>query len=247
MPHKAFSDLESAEELISYLNKPLMHMRYSVFHYTSLESLLKIFRGKKLKFSHFDTTNDKIEADFVTEETKKKRFFCLMRSMEENFGMWAMYGGLTKSPDTTSLKDICVKIEFNVTELKAFIKEKNLKATAVAYTQIVTKKTKLNNIYSCGSCTNKKGISLYENREQLSGYIKDNAWKYEHEMRLWSENEFVDLSDAFLASLKIIPSPVSSVDECKNLIKESEYKDLLDVITPLFVENKYEGTYLTKK
>lgn len=244
MASKAFSELTTAEELKAYLDKPLSHMKYSVFHYTSLYSLLEIFSGKKLKFSQFDKTNDKIEANFVNDETKKKYFFCLLRSMEENFGMWAMYGGLTKGNSDEPLKNICVKIEFDVKQLKKFMAEKKLKATAVAYTQIIGNND--NNIFFCGTVTNKKGISLSKNRDILSGYVKDNAWKYEKEMRLWSESEFVDLSDEFMKSLKIIPSPISSIEECENLIKKSKYKDILEAIHPQFEQNKYQGLYVKK-
>ena len=247
MAVKAFSNLTTAEELKAYLDRPLSYMRYSVFHYTSLYVLLEIFSGKKLKFSQFDKTNDKIEADFVNDETKKKYFFCLLRSMEESFGMWAMYGGLTKGESSDALKNICVKIEFDVKQLRKFINEKKLKATAVAYTHIVGCKEGKKSIFSCGTVTNKNGISLQQNRDILSGYVKDNAWKYEREMRLWSESEFVDLTDEFIKSLKIIPSPVSSIEECENLIEKSKYKDMLESIRPQFVKNKYQGLYIEKK
>lgn len=246
MAQKAFSSLKSAEEIRKYLDKPLWHMRHSVFHYTSLKSLLEIFKGGKLKFSRFDRTNDKIEADFVSEETKKKFFFCLMRTMEENFGMWAMYGGLTKERRDSLLEDICVKIEFDVKNLRSLIKEKNLSATTVAYTQIVGMEMDKGHIFFCGSCKNTNGIQLDGDGKILSGYIKDIAWKYEKEMRLWSRTEYVDLPCEFLKSLKIIPSPVSSVAECKSAIKKSEYKNLLGEIESLFVENKYNGLYLPK-
>ena len=247
MASKAFSELTTAEELKAYLDRPLSHMMHSVFHYTSLYALLEIFSGKKLKFSQFDKTNDKIEADFVNAETKKKYFFCLLRSMEESFGMWAMYGGLTRGKSDEPLKNICVKIEFDVKQLKKFIAEKKLKATAVAYTHIVGCKEGEKSIFSCGTVTNKKGISFSENRDILSGYVKDNAWKYENEMRLQSESEFVDLSDEFIKSLKIISSPVSSIEECEELIEKSEYKDMLEAILPQFVKNKYQGSYIEKK
>ena len=105
---KAFKDLETAEELKNYLNHSFAYVKKSVFHYTSLDSLLCIFTDRRLKFSAFDKTNDVIEEKFVDPRIRNKRYLCFMRTMLENFGMWAMYGGLTKTP--SNLKNTYIKI-----------------------------------------------------------------------------------------------------------------------------------------
>lgn len=70
MAAKAFRDLSTAEELRDYLDRPLDHVRGSVFHYTSLEAVLCIYSQRTLRFSSFERTNDRAEAAFVSEETK---------------------------------------------------------------------------------------------------------------------------------------------------------------------------------
>lgn len=175
-----FSEFQTCEELKNYLDKPFHYTTKSVYHYTTLESMVKIFEGKSLKFSKFETTNDILEENFVTEETKKKNFFSFMKTQIDNYGMWAMYGGLTKS-NSEELKDICVKIEFPIKVLKKYISDKNLKANLIAYGDL--RKERNTNIITCGTVTNKKIVKIDKNI--LSGYIKDNIWKNEEELRVW--------------------------------------------------------------
>lgn len=236
---KAFKDLETVEELKNYLDHSFAYVRKSVFHYTSLDALLCIFTDRRLKFSVFDKTNDVIEEKFVDPGIRNKRYLCFMRTMLENFGMWAMYGGLTKTP--SNLKNTYIKIEIPVTELKNLIEEKNLKANLIAYTNLL--KTEKKHIYKCGALQNSKNIDL--DSAKLSGYIKDNAWEYEKELRIWSNNEYESLKEEFLKSWKIIPSPLISVEECKKLLKtDPRYEAVCSLMN--IEENKYFGTYKTR-
>ena len=80
---------------------------------------------------------------------------------------------------------------------------------------------------------------------ELSGYIKDNAWEYEKELRIWSNNEYESLKEEFLKSWKIIPSPLISVEEYKKLLKtDSRYETVCSLMN--IEENKYFGTYKTR-
>ena len=80
---------------------------------------------------------------------------------------------------------------------------------------------------------------------KLSGYIKDNAWEYEKELRIWSNNEYESLKEEFLKSWKIIPSPLISVEECKKLLKtDPRYEAVCSLMN--IEENKYFGTYKTR-
>lgn len=232
-----FSNFKTCEEIKIYLDKPFWYTTKSVFHYTSLDSLVKIFDEKRLKFSKFESTNDILEEKIVTEETKKKNFFSLMKTQIDNYGMWAMYGGLTKS-DYKSLKDVCVKIEFPVSTLKKYISDKNLNANLIAYTNLIKPKRK--NIITCGTVKNK--IITEIKKDILSGYLKDDIWKNEEELRLWSVNEYENIDDEFLASLKLIPSPCYTADEYVDILKKSGIND--DLIKKMhFIENKYYNTY----
>lgn len=241
-----FADIKTAKELKGYLEKQAFHFnRKSVFHYTNLESLLEIIKSKKLKFSTFEKTNDVIEDEFINDSIRKKFYFCFMRSMQENFGMWAMYGGITDNQEK-NLRNTYVKIEFDVKELRKIVKKNNIQASLVAYTDMV--KADDDNSYgiiSCGDCINKNKITV-DKKGILSGYIKDNAWKYEKELRLWSDNEFVSIEE-IISSIKIIPSPMVSLKKFKELIKNSNYSAYLKTLELCTVKNNYEGKYRPRK
>lgn len=70
-----FKDYETIEDLKQYLDNPFHYTRKSVFHYTNLCALKKIFEEKRLKGSLFEKTNDITEARFVTEESLNKMNF----------------------------------------------------------------------------------------------------------------------------------------------------------------------------
>ena len=81
-----------------------------------------IFNGKKLKASTFEKTNDILEENFLIEEVKQKKFMCFMKTRIDNYGMWAMYGGLKKEKgENPKLEDFYVKIKFPVDMIKKFI------------------------------------------------------------------------------------------------------------------------------
>ena len=241
---KVFSDLKTPEELREYLSSPFSHVRKSVFHYTSLDVLVKIILGKRFKMSRFETSNDVIECDFVKPEIKAKRYICFMGTMIENFGMWAMYGGLHKQKKA-KLANIYVKIEVPWKELKRLCDENGLSANKIAYTNIVEAgNARKTGIYYCGEQKNTKKIPL--KREILSGFVKDFAWKYERELRVWTnkDEEYLNLDQRFIDSLKVIPSPLYSVKECEQLIKKTN-PELLGRIK--FQKNLYEGKYKGSK
>lgn len=239
--NKAFSNLTTVKELQEYLDEPFHYINKTVAHYTSLDSLLYILSDRRLKFSCFEKTNDVIECDFVSEETKKKRFFCMMGSAEENFGMWAMYGGLaSKTSETDKLKSTYVKIKIPVSAVKSFIKKNDLRANAVAYTRLLEDKDIKNPLYYFGNRTNRNSINL--DKEALSGYVKDVAWKYEREIRIWSESEYVSIDDNFINNLEVFPSPIITYSDCKKLIQShSRYGKIQNVIEKILKPNKYEG------
>ncbi len=244
MASKAFKDLTSAEEIKVYLDNAFRYTRDYVYHYTSLENVLNIFYSKELWFSSFDKTNDRIEKNFVTNLVSQKYFFSLMRTKIENFGMWAMYGGLTKKPEDP-LESIYVKIEFPVSLLKEFIKQNNLSASLVAYTWQCKKPKDGKTVIFYGNHTNNKGITI--DKKILSGYIKDTAWKYEQELRIWSDKKEVPVDEKFLKQLKIFPSPLYSIKACKEaLVKDPRYTDIEKILSKALTKNDYEDTYISQ-
>lgn len=247
---KSFSGLQTAQELKERLDNPFRYIRKHVSHYTNLDALLSILSGKKLKFSHFAKTNDPLEYIIMHEETRKKRIFCVMGSSEENFGMWAMYGGLaakavagTEKLDEI-LKNTFVKIKIPVPSLKAFVTKAGLHASAVAYTKLAGTPMPEKMLCFFGS---KSNTNIPFDRSILSGYIKDVAWKYEHEIRIWSESEFVSVDDAFIHSLEVFPSPVITLDECRKLLeRDGRYSNVKSTLDAILKENRYQGCFFKK-
>ena len=237
-----FSDFKTPEDLKKYLEKPFHHTTRSVFHYTNLNALVQIFNGKKLKASTFEKTNDILEEDFLIEEVKQKKFMCFMKTRIDNYGMWAMYGGLkNEKGENPKLEDFCVKIEFPVDMLKKFIKNHNLKANLIAYTDFDSDRNE--KIYFCGTVTNSQNINL--DKELLSGYVKDVIWKNEEELRIWFNNDFEEIDDEFLSSLKIIPNPLYTVEDYKKILRQNNVSE--ELINKMnFEKNIYYNTYRPK-
>ena len=153
-----------------------------------------------------------------------------------------MYGGLKKENDENpKLEDFCVKIEFPVDMLKKFIKNHNLKANLIAYTDLHSERK--GKVYFCGTVTNRQKINL--DKELLSGYVKDVIWKNEEELRIWFNNDFEEIDDEFLSSLKIIPNPLYTVEDYKKILRQNNVSEEL-INKMIFEENKYYNTYRPK-
>ena len=222
----------------------------NAYHYTSLDTLHKIFRNKTIRFSKMSIMNDLKELDFA--KNCNDYFFCLTKETDtvENFGMWAMYGKITEY-DRNNLNpcSIGVKIKFSKSVIENIRNDFSVKFYKVGYANLLDGG---DSIIFDGSIRTKSKILL--NNDVLAGYKKDNAWKYENELRLrikkenWKKDFFdIELSDEILKCLVIYPNPLSSVEEC-----EAEFKKLDNIyeksdIRPHFEENKYKNTYQFSK
>lgn len=239
---KAFKNLQTAQEMRHYLET--YNSYTTAFHYTSLDSLVKIFTNKTLRFSQISEKNDKIEADFAS--SCYDLFFCLMKNSSENFGLWAMYGGLASKKN-----GMFVKVKFPKETVNEIISASATKVSrqAVAYTNINCKTEKSDKrVYICGTNKNDSAISL--DKKLLSGYVKDVAWSYENEIRLCIKNsdknkkiEDVPLSDKILKSLEVYPSPLYTLSELKSAFAD---KGKNCAITPHFCTSDYAGTVILK-
>lgn len=226
----------------------------NAYHYTTLESLYKIYKNKTLRFSQLAIMNDKLECKFA--KNCDEYFFCLTKADDsaENFGMWAMYGKITEyNSDNPSADKIGVKIQFPKAVIENLRNDYSLHFHAVGYGNI-QKSLSLKNLNSkiiSGSVKTKNDIAL--NGKILAGYIKDIAWKYENEFRLGisKDNEKVELngyrcdiklSNEILKELVVYPSPLSSKNECEKIFRNIKESEKLDV-SPSFEENNYKDTY----
>lgn len=244
---KSFDSLKTPEELKEYLSNVLKyHQPKAYFHYTKLSTVIKIYETGTFKAAQIKNMNDGLEKDFASD--CKEYFTCLMGSIVENFGMWAMYGGIGThlSSSETANDDIYVKIKIPSDKLKDFVINNNdVSMRAIAYTNFNSqiKKDKKPSIIRCGTCENKEKIDILDNC--LHGYIKDNAWSYEKEIRLVSKKEFIDIS-SILNSFTVIPSPNNSIQECKMIFKRLKENSCLKC-EPVFEENDYYNLVINNK
>ena len=245
-------NLKTIDDIKSFLENNYNNKSWScAYHYTTLYSLFCILKEKSLKLSSFKKSNDVIEYQFV--QNLKKYFFCLSRGQKNNFdniGMWAMYGHLKdKTNDNDILeyaKKIGIKIYFPKKELIEFIKSKNLKIVLIGYTSFLSN---LDNKIYIGSYSTEKKFPI---DKSLAGYLKDNSWSYEKEIRIYvepdkcdnydKERDFgkINLSEQLIKVLKFYPSPLYSGEECNeiwtNLCNNQNFQEGLDF---KFEENFY--------
>ncbi len=242
-----FKTLKNEKEIKMYLNAALSNKNWtSAYHYTSLESLYQIFKSKTLRLSNIKGMNDILESNFANDIDEC--FFCMSRGSGgkiENFGMWAMYGHI-RDYDAKDPKKIGVKIEFTKEVLENLIKENsgsNLRL--VAYTDLIWEKNKTINF---SSSTQNKNVKRFSS--ELHGYLKDNSWSYEKELRICvktteqsAEHTFINVPDYLLEKLIVFPSPLANISHCQD-----EYNKLVQgnaAIVPTFRENSYKQLFQT--
>lgn len=250
---RKFRDIINIKELLEYLNNPFDNKQWSyAYHYTNLYNLFQIYNNKSLRLSQMIKMNDVFEFKFA--QGCKNYYFCLTKGRKdnkENFGMWAMYGQIrNKKTDKENIidyaKQIGVKIEFSRETLKKIVNlNTNLKFHFVAYTNLINNEKQMK--IKCGSTSTKEKIEI---NESLYGYLKDNSWEYEKEMRFClpsgldsQDKSYNDiyLDNNILNELNVLPSPRYSSQECKDVFKQlSKDKNISE---PSFNENIYFSTF----
>ena len=238
---KKFEDLQTADELKKYLDSVLSRKQpQNYYHYTKLTNLLKIYETGKFKCSQIKNMNDRLESELTGNCSDY--FTCLMGSSIESFGMWAMYGGIgahLNNDDNNSAADIYVKIKIPVDSIKSLVMQSNgnIALRQIAYTNLNAqlRHDLPQSTVFCGTVKNNNKIDCLD--PALKGYVKDNAWSYEKEVRLVSKEEFVDIS-SILNTFRIIPSPAYSIQKTKMVFRELKKQSKL-LQQPVFEENEY--------
>ena len=250
-------NLSEVEDLKYFLENNYDNQGWgSAYHYTNLNSLYNIFNGKSIKLSDISETNDVLEKQYAKD--KEKYFFCLSRGRItnfDNFGMWGMYGHLRdeisdkeKTNDEKYSKKIGVKICFPKKELIQFVKDSNIFMHIMGYASFM-----YDSVSRISICSYKTDNEFTIDRN-LAGYIKDNSWSYEKELRLsvdlqksknckvTDKGVFLPLSNQLLKSLKVYPSPLYSVEECKKIF-DNLCKTKMPEYYPRFEDNFYYKNY----
>lgn len=90
-----FSKIRETEDLIAYLDNTTRRLenRNNLYHYTSLDRVVKIFESRKWHLGNADCMNDRLEYINGDPLLWKNIFFAsFMTDVKENIGMWSMYG-----------------------------------------------------------------------------------------------------------------------------------------------------------
>lgn len=241
------TDISELDKLIEKLTNPNVKNAY---HYTSLETLFKIYENKTLHFSRLKGMNDEFESTLFGN--CRDYFFCLSKSDEEkeNFGMWAMYGRLNASEELKLQQRVGVKILFPNEVIKDICERTKAIFHRIAYTDLIDGfEDSMKKKFLVGSQST--GEVSFES-SKLEGYVKDSSWRYENELRIrykWDNKNFldstkvIDLTDENLNSLRVYPSPYYSIQDCEEILDSMGKLS----IKPVFAESKYRNSYKGRK
>ena len=247
----AFRDIRSADELIKYLSDSSRRLENSdyIYHYTSLANAIKIIAGQVWHLASPRDMNDQLEYRTGDPSRWKDIFFTsFMTEEKENIGMWSMYaqpweaGVKIAIPSKTArewIADIRKIYEISIEDYKKTGREMTLekgwlKLVSVAYTNAfearLSGKPKL--IWSNQINSHIQDFPC----EELTGYVKDQAWAYEKEIRIMADfpnkdsfqRAAIDVPDAVVDSMILTPSPLFEGDfysEIQKAVKREIHTD----------------------
>jgi hypothetical protein len=193
-----FSEIENPEVMIRYLkDNHRFNGRKFIYHYTTVDRLKDIFSSGSFYLSKMMEMNDLVEVERSDSTLRDKLFIAsFLTEEQENIGMWSMYAQPWQRG---------VKIAFPTKEFRKWIMDAKIITVVDNCTHKLTDETialqkdlcSLSFVaYDDSNITNKKTIrttwSTVNNRKLkktesaglLTGYIKDEAWCYEKELRI---------------------------------------------------------------
>ncbi len=227
-----FKELLTPIELVEYLSASKRFENTSqVFHYTSLSSILNIIKSGYWIVKSPEKMNDKFEYQNWEQKCWHNIFFIsFMMEQKENIGMWSLYA----QPWESGVKVAIDKIAFNkwirktkevydanpdtyeVYDKTVFCvgKDVTIKSHTIAYSDFEAYTKSHNETLHFGKTSNNiiknaTGVPL------LAGYIKNDAWDYEKEIRLrFVVNKNINckavaikITDELLDSIEIVKGP----------------------------------------
>lgn len=240
-----FPEITSLKDLIAYLDSSeRLNKRKYLYHYTTIRNAIAIFKSGTWHLGNPRDMNDVVEYRNGDQQRWNNIFFAsFMAENKESIAMWSMYSQPWKDgvkiaiPMSTTkewLKGIDEILEVSPTNYELTgksipVNERNtIHISSVAYS----------NTASCDSSgdsetlmwSNQKNTKIpnCQQLSELTGYIKDNAWDYEKEVRLKAEfeNTFgysrvaVKIPDSILNEITISSGPLFEGD----LLQRMEYE-----------------------
>lgn len=239
-------------ELINFLsNAEKLDNDGMICQYTSIQAVISIIKNRSWYLGSPQNMNDGLELQNGLAGRTDIFFSSFMAEQKESIAMWSMYAqpwrsGVMISIPTRQFKKWVKEIETiysanPVTKLPdrdKYVKLNNARVsiTRVAYSNLDSDGSLIQ--LSCGMATNKCFNSINDSR--LVGYIKDDAWSYEKEVRLRVDlgegvdydGVAVDVTDELISSMIITKGPRFEGDIIERFQKE--YEHLIKTESSLF-------------
>ncbi|PKM96124.1 MAG: hypothetical protein CVU84_03890 [Firmicutes bacterium HGW-Firmicutes-1] len=200
-----FDEISTAEQLINYLksSRRLENSSY-LYHYTKLENALLIIKNRRWHLSSALHMNDLLEYK-NGDPARWKNIFSVsyMGENRESIGMWSMYSqpwengvkiAIPKSVMLKWVKGIRKAYEVDARTQKEngrviLLKEGQIFCSAVAYCNTDSRELNTEEELTTWSTVHNKILKNVANIPELTGYVKNEAWSYEKEIRLRVEFE----------------------------------------------------------
>ncbi len=227
-----FDSLSNETELIKYLDaKSRLNSTKNLYQYTTVTALVGMLRSRTLHLSNAKYMNDQLEYDMGDKTIWKDLFFsCFMMEEEESIGMWSMYAqpwrdGVKITIPKDAFREL-VSSSMELIEIDQVTKrptgrkiwnkdDYKLWISAVAYSNHESIESKDEEVLRFGNQENRI-LHDMAHVPELTGYIKDEAWQYEKEVRIKAqfnnvmgyERAAIQLPEKIIDSLTITPSPL---------------------------------------
>lgn len=241
-----FPEITTPAELIAYLDSSeRLKSRKFLYHYTTIEKAIKIFKSKTWHLVNPHDMNDVVEYRNGDPRLWQNIFFAsFMAENKESIAMWSMYAQPWKDG---------VKIAIPMSTMKEWLKsvDEILEVSPINYDELTGNSVPINernviyissvaysNAASCDSNSNTETL-MWSNKKntkipncqhisELTGYIKDDAWDYEKEVRLKAEfeNTFgfgrvaIKIPDSVLDEITISSGPLFEGDLIQRMYYE---------------------------
>lgn len=195
-----FNDITKASDMVTYLDdKSRLDDCIYLSHYTKYERLLQILKSQKLYLSKAMYMNDQLEytnGDKIIWD--KLYFLSLIMNRKENIGMWSVYAQPWEDGIKISFAtDDIIKWIESVKDISVVGKDEKLTGrtidigdgnrcflSAVAYSNTDSKESASEVEHVIWNTRKNTNITRASKIGELTGYIKDEAWAYEKELRV---------------------------------------------------------------
>lgn len=223
-----FSEASNGSELITTLKEKAKNEHSSsdgknryFYHYTKASAVIAIMRTKKWYIGSPKNMNDGLEKIHLEENNVDNLFFAsFLTDEKENIGMWSMYsqpwedGAIVRIPvrimkEWMEGNPVIYEAIKDSKESTSNIISADVFLHSIAYSNVDSKDATEKEELVCGGQKNSLIVDV-SNKKELAGYIKDNAWAYEKEIRLRVEVSSQTKYDA--VSIEVPQKVLDSID-----------------------------------